>query len=202
MCDLDGENLDKRRLDFFLHSLARNESTVASIEKIASDGREDSGEIPELSTKTAIHYLDLLSRLNIICDQPAYSPNIRSRDRVGKKVKRHFTDPSLAVSILGYDRNGLKNDLETLGFMFEAMCERDLGIYASALGGKLYHYRYNSTEEIDAVIELKDGRWAALEIKLGTNQIDGAAEQLIRVCKGIVKDGGKSPEFMCVISGL
>lgn len=97
MCGLDDERLDIRKLDFFLHSLARNESTAAGLQKIAQDGREDDGEVQDISANTAAHYLDLLQRLNMICDQPAWSPNIRSRERIGKKPKRHLADPSLSA---------------------------------------------------------------------------------------------------------
>ena len=87
--------------------------------------------------------------------------------------------------------------------MFEAMCERDLKIYAESFGAKLYHYQDYSNHEIDAVIELSDGRWCAFEIKLGANQIDSAAANLISIKKRIVEDkGGIEPSVLCVICGL
>lgn len=96
----------------------------------------------------------------------------------------------------------LLNDLETLGFMFEALCERDLKIYAESFGAHLYHYQDYSNKEIDAVVELEDGRWCAFEIKLGANQIDEAAQNLISIRDSIEKEGGVLPSIMCVICGL
>lgn len=94
-------------------------------------------------------------------------------------------------------------DLNTLEFLFEALCERDLRIYAESFGGNLYHYQDYRGEEIDAVIELADGSWAAFEIKLGANQIDAAAESLLEIKQSIEKDPkGKPPAVMCVVCGL
>ena len=95
------------------------------------------------------------------------------------------------------------NDLETLGFLFEALCERDLKIYAESFGAKLYHYQDYKNREIDAVIEMKDGRWAAFEIKLGANQIDAAAANLIKIRDEIAaEDDGVPPSVLCVLCGL
>ena len=97
----------------------------------------------------------------------------------------------------------LLGDLETLGFLFEALCERDLRIYADSFGATLYHYQDYQNKEIDAVIELPDGEWCAFEIKLGANQIDVAAENLLSIKKDIEKDeNGKAPKVMCVICGM
>lgn len=97
----------------------------------------------------------------------------------------------------------LLNDLETLGFLFEALCERDLKIYAEAIGANLYHYQDYANKEIDAVIELNDGRWCAIEIKLGANQIEETANNLINIYNDIAKDPhAKLPSIMCIICGL
>lgn len=93
-------------------------------------------------------------------------------------------------------------DLETLGFLFEALCERDLRVYAESLGARLYHYQDYAGKEIDAVIEMEDGAWGAFEIKLGANQIEDAARGLCDLSEAIEKDGGKPPRFCCVMSGL
>ena len=97
----------------------------------------------------------------------------------------------------------LLNDLETLGFLFEALCERDLKIYAEAIGANLYHYQDYANKEIDAVIELNDGRWCAIEIKLGANQIEETANNLINIYNDIAKDPhAKLLSMMCIICGL
>ena len=96
----------------------------------------------------------------------------------------------------------LIGDLETFGFLFEALVERDLRVYAESFGASLFHYQDYSNREIDAVIELKDGRWCAFEIKLGANQIDAAAKNLIGIRDKIASEGGKAPSLLCVIAGL
>ena len=96
----------------------------------------------------------------------------------------------------------LISDLETLGFLFEALCERDLRIYAESFNAKLYHYQDYENREVDAVVELEDGRWCAFEIKLGANQIDAAAKNLTDLKNAIVKENGVPPTVMCVICGL
>ena len=205
ICEIDAQKIDGRKRDVSklkktIRSLARNESTVATKTKIASDIREfDTGTVEE---ETVSEYLDVFRKLFIIEDQPAYSPNYRSSVRVGKNPKRHFADPSLAIAALEMDQISLKQDLNTFGFMFEALCERDIRIYAQTFGGKLYHYRDHSGREIDAVVEIAGGKWGAFEIKLGSNQTDEAAENLRRTAQFIQKDGGaRPPEFLCVISG-
>ena len=92
--------------------------------------------------------------------------------------------------------------METFGFLFEALCERDLKIYAESFGAQLYHYQDYAGNEIDAVIELPDGNWCGIEIKLGANKIEEAAENLIHIRDEIAKDGGKTPSALIVLCGL
>ncbi len=191
-------NVGKLKKTF--RALAENESTPASKKKIASDTRGHDGRGVE--EETVAEYMDVLEKLFIIEDQPAYSPDYRSPVRVGKAPKRHFTDPSLAVAAMGLDSSSLKRDLDTFGFMFEALCERDLRIYAQAIGGSLYHYRDHSGREIDAVVEVPGKGWGAFEIKLGGNQTDEAAKNLLKVDSFIRNDGKAAPPlFLCVLSG-
>lgn len=97
----------------------------------------------------------------------------------------------------------LLNDLNTLGFLFEALCERDIKIYAESFGAKLYHYQDYQGNEIDAVIELADGRWGGVEIKLGANQIDEAAKNLLKIKSSIeAEPDGIAPSFLAVVCGL
>ena len=97
----------------------------------------------------------------------------------------------------------LLSDLNTLGFMFEALCERDLKIYAESFGAELYHYQDYKNKEIDAVISLPDGQWCGFEIKLGANQIDDAAESLLNIKKDIESEkDGVAPAMLCVICGM
>lgn len=196
---MDGVERDRRKLDLVARSLARNECTLAGASRIASDIRETDDDT--ISTITIDTYLDMFSRLFIRDDLPAFSPNHRSSVRVGKSPKRRFVDPSLAIAALEMTEEMLIDDLNTYGFMFESMCERDLGVYASSFGGKQFHYRDDKGREVDSIVEMPDGRWGMFEIKLGTNQIDKAAESLLRINR-MFADNGDEPTFMCVICGM
>ncbi len=198
---IDGikRNLSKMRL--LLRSLARNESTTASNKKLKNDIKDVDDE--DVDVETVKEYLNIFDRLFITDNQAPFSVGVRSSVRVKQAVKRHLADPSLACSLLNITAEGLIGDLETLGFLFEALCERDMKIYAEAFGGKLYHYQDYQGREIDAVVELADGRWCAFEIKLGANQIDAAAQNLLQIRKEIEKDTkGKAPEVLCVVCGM
>ena len=197
---IDGieRNADKVRM--LIRSLARNESTLASNNKLISDISEEY-EI-ELSAKTVSDYLDVLNRMFLIEDQCAFNPGLRSSYRIGKTAKRHLADPSLAAAAIGANTENLLKDLNTFGFLFESLCERDLRIYTQSLGGTIGHYRDGRGNEIDTAVQLPDGRWGAFEIKLGTNQVDEAAEKLLTFTEKIRRDGGRVPEFLCVIAGL
>ncbi len=204
ICEYDLQRVDRTKspttMKRVLKSLARNESTLASVSRIAKDIKES--EDDAIKDVTVSSYIDTLKKMHLIADQPAFSPNIRSSIRVGKTPKRHLTDPALAAAIMGLTPKMLMDDLNTMGFLFEAMCERDLQIYAKANGGRLYHYRDSTGREIDSVVELPDGRWGAFEVKLGTGQIDEAAENLLRIKEAILRGEGKAPSVMCVISGM
>lgn len=138
----------------------------------------------------------------LIDNQLPFSSNIRFSIRLKQAEKRHFCDPSLACALLKVISDNLLNDLQTFGFLFEALCERDLKIYAESFDANLYHYQDYSNNEIDAVIELSDGRWYAFEIKLGANQIDKAAKNLIDISNKIKQNGGIASSVLCVICGM
>lgn len=192
-------NTIKMRL--LLRSLARNESTTATNKRLKNDIREVDDE--DIDVETVKEYLDIFERLFIIENQPPFSAGMRSSIRVKQAVKRHFCDPSLACSLLKATPASLLGDLETLGFLFEALCERDLRIYAESFGAALYHYQDYRNREIDAVVELSDGRWCAFEIKLGANQIDAAAKNLLDIQREMTADPkGKPPAVLCVLCGM
>ena len=197
---LEGINRNSKKMHRLLRSLARNESTTASISTLRKDIREYEGD--ELDNDTISTYLTIFERLFLIDNQKAFSSNIRSSTRIKQSDKRHFVDPSLAIAILGANYDSLLNDLNTFGFMFEALCERDLRIYAESLGGELYHYQDYKNREIDAIVQLKDGRWGAFEIKLGADAIDNAAGSLIKIRDALEAEDAKVPDVLAVICGL
>lgn len=195
----DDKKRDVNKMNMLLKSLARNESTVATKSTLLKDIEEKAGEKELIESRiTMDDYLDVLNRLHIIDNQDAYSENYRSPDRIGKSAKRHFTDPSLACACLDLTKDKLINDLKTFGFMFEALVERDLKIYMDYLDGKLFHFRDNVTGlEVDSILEFNGGEYAAVEIKLGYNQVEEAKKNLINFSNNMVK----KPKFMCVIVG-
>lgn len=198
---MDGVRRNTTKMRLLLRSLARNESTTATNRTLKNDIREMDDE--DIDVETVKEYLDIFERLFILDNQPPFSMGVRSSVRVKQAVKRHFADPSLACSLLKMTSPGLIGDLATLGFLFEALCERDLKIYAESFGGALYHYQDYQNREIDAVIELPDGLWAAFEIKLGANQIDEAAQNLLTIQQEIRQDSkGKPPGVLCVLCGM
>jgi predicted AAA+ superfamily ATPase len=197
---LEGINRDSRKMHRLLKSLARNESTTATISTLRKDIVEY--EHDDLDNDTISTYLTVFERLFLIDDQRAFSTNIRSATRIKQSAKRHFVDPSLAIAVLGASHDDLLNDLHTFGFMFEALCERDLRIYAERLGGELYHYQDYKNREIDAIVRLQDGRWGAFEIKLGANAIDDAARSLMEIRNALEAEGAKTPDVLAVLCGL
>lgn len=198
---MDGVRRDSAKMRLLLRSLARNESTTATNKTLVRDIRAvDDGD---MDPATVAAYLDIFRRLFITDDLPPFSSGIRSSVRVKQAEKRHFADPSLACALLRATPEALLGDLETLGFLFEALCERDLRIYAEAFGAGLYHYQDYKGQEIDAVVELPDGSWSAFEIKLGANQIDAAAEKLLEIKRQFEADPkGRPPAALCVVCGL
>ncbi len=197
---MDGIQRDVNKMRLLLRSLARNESTTVTNKKLKNDIQQIDHE--DIDINTVASYLDIFNRLFLLDNQPPFSAKIRFSVRVKQAEKRHFSDPSLACALLKATPEKLLNDLETLGFLFEALCERDLKIYAEAFGANLYHYQDYRNKEIDAVVELENGQWAAFEIKLGANQIDAAAENLLRIQHEIEEEQGNTPKVLCVICGL
>lgn len=195
----DDKTRDKEKMTMLLKSLARNESTVASNSTLMKDINEIEINEQRIESRITIDdYLNVLNRLHIIENQSSYSENYRSPNRVGKAPKRHFTDVSLACACLDLNSDKLMNDLRTFGLMFESMCERDLRIYIESLGGKLFHFRDNVTGlEVDSILEFSDGEYAAVEIKLGFNEVEDAKKSLINFYNSMVK----KPKFMCIIVG-
>ena len=149
--------------------------------------------------KTVADYIKVLDSLYLTSNQEAYSINYRSSKRIGKSAKRHLVYPSLSCALLDLSVDKLMHDFNTFGLMFEALVERDLRIYIESLDGKLYHYRNNNNGvEVDAIVELPTGEFGAIEIKLGTNEIESAKESLTKFSNEVKVE----PKFKCIICGL
>ncbi|MDR1405183.1 MAG: ATP-binding protein [Candidatus Methanoplasma sp.] len=180
-----------------LRSLARNNATEARVSVLANDVQD--ADMP-MSTATADGYLNILKNVFIIEEQEPWLPDVRSKTRLRRSPKRHFTDPSLAAAALKMGPEALLRDVETAGFLFKSLCYRDLCVYSAPFMGNVYCYRDSNDLEVDAIIEADDGRWAAIEIKLGFRRVDEAAANLIRLRDKIVSKGGvREPAFMMII---
>lgn len=198
---IDGVKRDTGKIRLLLHSLARNESTTAANRTLKNDIKAIDDE--DIDAETVSAYLDIFKRLFLTDNQPPFSSGIRSSIRVKQAEKRHFADPSLACALLRATPKRLLGDLKTLGFLFEALCARDLRIYAESFGASLYHYQNYNNRELDAVIGMPDGSWCAIEIKLGADRIDQAAENLITIRDEIAREKeALPPAVLCVVCGL
>lgn len=197
---IDNVKRDKHKMELLLRSLARNEATTVTNKKLKNDIKEIDNE--DIDVETVAAYLDVFQRLFLTDNQKPFEAKLRSSIRIKQAEKRHLSDPSLAAALLNATPEMLLNDLNTLGFLFEALCERDLKIYAESFDADLYHYQDYNNNEMDAVIAMPDGKWCGFEIKLGANQIDMAAENLIKIKNEIKANGGIAPDSLCVICGL
>ena len=187
------------RARVLLKSLARNISTLASIPTIRNDIAM--GDDESLSDKTVGEYLNALDRIFVTENLPAWNPALRSKTAIRTSPKRQFIDPSIATAVMRLTPERLLEDFEYFGFLFESLCNRDMRIYAEANDGEVFHYRDKSGLEADAVIVLADGRWAAVEVKLGSKEIEEAAKHLLKLKKKINTDKMKEPSFLMILTG-
>lgn len=197
--NVDGITRSEERVKKLLRSYSRNICTQAKNTEIKKDMIvNDSSKLDE---DTVVSYVNALKKLFVISDVAAWNPNLRSKTAIRTSDKRNFVDPSIAVAALGLGPKDLINDLKTFGFLFESMCIRDLRVYAQYNDGNIYHYRDSNNLECDAVIHLRNGEWAAFEIKLGVDEIDKGARNLLSLAKQIDEERMKKPAFLMVISG-
>lgn len=196
---VDGTEKNPNKMFALLRSLSRNISTEANYSVIKKD--MEGGESESISSPTIQSYLNVLQRLFVVEDLEAWNPSIRSATPLRVSSKRQFVDPSIATAALGINHERLLSDFNTFGYLFESLCIRDLRIYAEALGGKVFHYRDKSGLECDAVVVLRDGRWGAVEIKLGSNEFEKAAENLRKFSEIIDHKKMNKPSFLMILTG-
>jgi uncharacterized protein len=193
---VDGVSRDPMRVERTMRSLARHVATPAALRVIATDAGSD--DTP-LSHVAITGYLEALTRLHILEDQPAWAPHLRSRSILRSTAKRHFVDPSLAVAALRASPATLIRDMRLLGLLFESLVVRDARIYAQACDAEVLHYRDNTGLEVDLVVQAADGRWGAIEVKLGAAWVDEAASSLRRFAERIDTSVCGRPAFLAVV---
>jgi len=202
---VDGKKKDPNRVKILFKSYARNISTTAANTTLLEDIKVNWGDMSESTLYT---YIDAMSKLYVIDDVPSWNPSIRSKTSIRGRNKKQFIDPSIAVAALNLSPEILMQDFNTFGFMFENLCIRDLKVYSSAKGGEISYYRDRYGLEADAVVRLGDGRYALMECKLGSRDIEQAAEHLIKL-KNLIIEYNKNtktaklrePDLLIVITG-
>ncbi|NLV35398.1 MAG: ATP-binding protein [Clostridiaceae bacterium] len=196
---VDGIEKNPNKMFALLRSLSRNISTEANYSVLIKD--MEGGENESITRPTIQSYLNVLQRLFVVEDLEAWNPSIRSATPLRVSPKRQFVDPSIATATLGITHEHLLLDFNTFGYLFESLCIRDLRIYAEALGGKVSHYRDKSGLECDVIVVLRDGRWGAVEIKLGSNEFDKAAKNLRKLSEVIDHKKMNKPSFLMILTG-
>ena len=193
--EMDGIRRNRTWMRQIMRSYARNVSGQASLSTIAADMQGEPPSAPTLS-----EYVDALSRAFVLNDLSAWNPRLRSKTAVRTSPTRHFSDPSIAAAVLATTPRGLLDDFETFELLFESLCIHDLRVYASALGGSLYHYRDKTGLEADAVVVLDDGRWALVEVTMGQSRIDEGAAHLLKLAERIDQTREGRPSFLMVLT--
>lgn len=210
ICEEDISRVDRVKRNpalarLVLRTYARNLCTLAKKTSMCADVAE---EMEGISMPTFDEYVRVLEKLFVIDDIEAWSPAIRSKTVIRTGNKRCFVDPSIAVASLGASPESLEVDLNTFGFIFECLCFRDLRVYSQALGGRLSYYHDRYGLEADAVLHLDDGRYALIECKLGSREIEEGAKHLLEIKRLIVeknRTGGQTslrePDVLIVLTG-
>ena len=197
--NVDGVKRASERVQRLMRAYARHQGTQASIATLKGDIKNN--DTTTLDEDTISSYLDALRKIFVVEDMPAWNPNLRSKTAIRTTDTRYFVDPSIATAALGLGPTDLINDLNSMGFFFEAMCVRDLRVFAEALNGKVYHYRDKSGLECDAVVHLRNGQYGLIEIKLGGDSlIKEGAETLNELANQIDTTRMKSPSFKMILT--
>lgn len=196
------ENLAKQ----ILRSYARNISTIAKKTSMLED--VVTSQNMSCSMDTFDDYIAALEKLFVIQDIDAWSPAIRSKTAIRSAPKRGFCDPSIAVAALGLTPSVLKTQLKTFGFIFEQMCIRDLKAYTMDMNSHVSYYRDRYGLEADIVLHLPDGRYALIECKLGSMEIDKGAEHLLKI-RDLIREKNltekqmpiREPDLLLILTG-
>ena len=196
---VDGVKRASERVQRLMRAYARHQGTQASVATLKEDLKNN--DTTALDEDTITSYLDALRKIFVVEDMPAWNPNLRSKTAIRTTDTRYFVDPSIATAALGLGPGDLINDLNTMGFFFEAMCVRDLRVFAETLNGKVYHYRDKTGLECDAVIHLRNGQYGLIEIKLGGDSlIKEGVQTLTALANQIDTTRMKSPAFMMILT--
>lgn len=204
LCEVDmsrvsGVKRDPLKVRSLIRSIARNTATLVDNKTLEQDVKIVDKN--ELSRNTTSEYLDALSRLMILYEQPAFNPHIRSSASLRKSSKRHLCDVSLAVAALGLNEESLVKDMKYTGFLFETLATHELNVYAKANDANVFHYTDSYGLEVDAIVQKRNGNYAVFEIKLGVGYIEQAAENLKKFQRNIDTAKMVLPKSLNIITG-
>ena len=196
----DGTTRNPERVKRLMRSYARNQGSQATTALLKADMIANDTEF--LDTDTVYSYINALQKIFVIEEMEAWNPNLRSKTAIRTSNTRYFVDPSIAAAALGLGPQDLIADLNTFGLLFEAMCIRDLRVFADALNGKVYHFRDKTDLECDAVVHLRNGSYGLIEVKLGGDKlIEEGAENLKKLKNKNDTTKMKAPSFLMVLIG-
>jgi len=204
LCEVDmlratGVKRDPLKVRSLIRSIARNTATLVDNKTLEQDVKIS--DKTELSRNTLSEYLDALSRLMVLYEQPAFNPHIRSSASLRKSPKRHLCDTSLAVAALGLNKESLLKNMKYTGFLFESLATHELNTYAKANDATVFHYNDSYGLEVDAIVQKRNGDYAAFEIKLGVGYTDEAAESLKKFANNIDTSKMDAPKSLNIITG-
>lgn len=196
---VDNVERNTSKMRAVLKSLSRNISTSVSKTTLLDDVKNEFTS--EISRPTLDDYLNALEKLYILEYVPATNLNLRSKTPLRVSPKLELVDPSLAIATLNLNREDLIKDLNYSGFIFENLCMRDLKIYADSIDARLSYYRDKNDFEVDFILETADGKWGAIEVKLGAGEIPSAVDNLTKFKEKIDTEKYGKPSFLLVLTG-
>lgn len=209
ICDEDISKIDNRKRNpkiakAILHSYASKAGTICKMNEIYKLAKK----IYPMSEPTFYDYIEILKQLYVIKDYEAWCPQIRSEKSLRAPKKHMFIDPSIAIAALDLSSSYFYNDLDLFGHIFESLVYRDLSVYSAGLRGIFSHYHDKYDLEVDGVLHLQDGRYALIEIKLGSSGIKAGEKNLLKI-RDLIKERNqkkdalpiREPDLMIIITG-
>lgn len=194
---VSNKKYNELRMLKIIESLARFTASKTSNTAIIKDLKSLDESV---SVNTLVDYLDVLNKIYIIEDLKSWNPNLRSKTTIRSTPARFFVDPSIGAAALKLTSKRLLNDFSTLGLFFESLVLRDFRVYAEAIGGEVFRYKDSSNLEVDLIIQLNDGSWGAIEVKMGSNEFDKAAQNLIKFANKVDEQKMGKPSFLAIVS--
>jgi len=163
-------------------------ATTATFETIRDAATGGEGDKP--ARTTTLPYRDVLERLWIVDEVPAWLPTRSHIARLSQPPKHHLADPALAARLLGVSQDALLEGRESrpeiprdgtlLGHLFESLVTLSIRIYAQAAEARVRHLRTkDGRQEVDLIVERADQRIVAIEVKLSRTVTDGDTRALL-----------------------